>query len=149
MKSLWIASILLLSCITASHAQSDKELEPGYYVVVAAYSANRENVAQNYTEVLNLQGLKARYGFNSSKKFYFVYLDYATQLKPAIREMYKRRKAEQFSDAWVRVISGPVAATSNDVKAVEPVSTAPAVETVTIEEQDPPVVVTEQKTEIK
>ncbi len=121
MKSLWIASCLLLSCSVATLAQTEKELPPGYYVVVGAYAANRENIAQNFQEVLRLKGLDAHYGFNSSKRLYFVYLDVKNELKPALGAMYRHRKSAEFSGAWVRVVSGQVAA--------EPVvlpSTAPA-----------------------
>jgi outer membrane protein OmpA-like peptidoglycan-associated protein len=124
MKSLWIASAFLLSYTVQSYAQSEKELQPGYYVVVGAYSANRENVAQNYTEVLNLKGVKARYGFNTSKNFYFVYLDYLAELKPALKEMYKRRQSVEFPDAWVRVVRVPVGTAANEVL-ISPAETPP------------------------
>jgi outer membrane protein OmpA-like peptidoglycan-associated protein len=153
MKSLLIASLLLLSCITATYAQSNKELQPGYYVVVAAYSANRENVAQNYTEVLSLKGLDAHYGFNTIKNLYFVYLDYAPQLKPALIEMYKRRKSDQFSDAWVRVVSGPVTTNTNtaeETTATTKVTSTPIVEQpVKAEPADTPVVEVEPKQDEK
>jgi outer membrane protein OmpA-like peptidoglycan-associated protein len=110
MKSLWIASCLLVSCSITTLAQTKKELPPGYYVVVGAYAANRENIAQNFQEVLRLKGLDARYGFNSTKNLYFVYIDVENDLKSALGAMYKHRRSAGFSDAWVRVVSGQVAA---------------------------------------
>lgn len=106
MKSLWIASFLLLFWIPSVVAQSDKELSPGYYVVVGAYSQNREDAAQKFTDDLRQKGVQAKYGFNSSKNLYFVYLEFTTERKPAINEMYATRKSAEFPDAWVRVVKG-------------------------------------------
>jgi len=90
-------------------AQHVHELAPGYYVVVGAYAPGRKNVAQNYADVLTLRGLKANYGFNSSRKLYFVYLSYADNLRTALRNMTETRKQPEFADAWVRVVPGVIA----------------------------------------
>lgn len=105
----FLASILAICSTFHAHAQQPKELVPGYYVVVGAYSPNRENVAKNYTEVLIRRGLEASYGFNSTRNYWFVYLTYHQQLKPSIADMMKTRKVEEFSDAWVRVVAGDIA----------------------------------------
>ncbi|HYG18302.1 MAG TPA: OmpA family protein [Ohtaekwangia sp.] len=89
-------------------SQATRELRPGYYVVVGAYAKSRENVAQNYVEVLRLKGLSPDYGFNSSKNLYFVYLKYFTDLKTSLREMSQTRKTTDFKDAWVRVVPGDI-----------------------------------------
>jgi outer membrane protein OmpA-like peptidoglycan-associated protein len=90
-------------------AQHTHELAPGYYVVVGAYAQTRENIAQNYVETLTRRGLKAEYGFNSSRNLYFVYIHYFDNLKEALKEMTAARKQPDFSDAWVRVVPGIVA----------------------------------------
>jgi outer membrane protein OmpA-like peptidoglycan-associated protein len=116
----YFAPILLLISITfQASGQHRTELRPGYYVVVGAYAPTRENVAQNYTEVLNRRGFNAAYGFNTSRNYFFVYLKYFTELKPSLQDMYLMRKQSEFADAWVRVIPGDVTATSNNATATE------------------------------
>ena len=97
-------------------SQDTKELSPGYYVVVGAYAKTRENIAQNYVEVLRLKGHSAKYGFNSSRNLYFVYLTYFDNLKESLQEMKRTRSEGEFTDAWVRVVTGdisPKVATAN------------------------------------
>ncbi len=100
---------LFLICLgTSSFSQTNqKELPPGYYVVVGAYAASRENIAQNYVEVLNREGHKASYGFNAIRRMYFVYLEEHGDLKSALRAMQRIRKGK-FPDAWVRVVPGVI-----------------------------------------
>jgi outer membrane protein OmpA-like peptidoglycan-associated protein len=112
MKNLYPLSSLMLclALINPLMAQISTELEPGYYVVVGAYAPSRENVAQNYADVLNRKGFTAKYGFNSSRNYYFVYVKYDKALKASLQEMYQTRKrGGEFADAWVRVVSGDIA----------------------------------------
>lgn len=104
-----IAFLFGLLCISGfMFSQNPKELAPGYYVVVGAYAKSRENIAQNYVETLRLKGRKAMYGFNSSRNLYFVYLKYFDTLKEALHDMKDTRKEGEFTDAWVRVVSGDI-----------------------------------------
>src|SRR6187551_3576137 len=108
----YVYLLLLALCISVPiqlKAQKKNELEPGYYVVVGAYAQNRENIAQNYVEALTRRGLQAYYGFNSSRKLYFVYLKYHDGLEESLKDMYNTRKRQEFSDSWVRVVPGVVA----------------------------------------
>lgn len=105
-KSVMLCGLLCIS--VQSFSQNSKELAPGYYVVVGAYARTRENVAQNYVEVLRLKGRQAMYGFNSKRNLYFVYLKYFDNLKDALHEMKEARKQSEFPDAWVRVVSGDI-----------------------------------------
>ena len=106
---LLIASgVLYLSA--PAFSQASKELSPGYYVVVGAYARSRENVAQNYAEILRLKGFTSGYGFNKSRNLYFVYLKYFTDLKTSLRDMSTTRKRTEFKDAWVRVVPGDIIA---------------------------------------
>lgn len=110
-------AILIALCSTFhANAQQPKELVPGYYVVVGAYAPTRENVAKNYTEVLMRRGLEASYGFNSTRNHYYVYLHYYDNLKASLTDMVKTRKeAEEFAQAWVRVIHGDIVASAAPV----------------------------------
>jgi outer membrane protein OmpA-like peptidoglycan-associated protein len=104
------SAALFLSLISFYHSfsQSDKELIPGYYVVVGAYAPSRENVAQNYVDVLTRQGYEAKYGFNESRKLFFVYIKYFNTLKASLQSMQTVRSHSKFADAWVRVVPGDV-----------------------------------------
>jgi outer membrane protein OmpA-like peptidoglycan-associated protein len=106
--------IVVLSPITA-FTQHQSELNPGYYIVVGAYAPTRENVAQNYTEVLTRRGYNAGYGFNTAKNVFFVYLKYFTDLKQSVQDMQATRKLPEFSQAWVRVIPGEIHPVSNNL----------------------------------
>jgi outer membrane protein OmpA-like peptidoglycan-associated protein len=113
-------AMLFAFCLTFhANAQQPKELVPGYYVVVGAYAPTRENVAKNYTEVLIRRGLEASYGFNSTRNHYYVYLHYYDNLKSSLTDMVKTRKeAEEFAQAWVRVIPGDIVASLSPKPAV-------------------------------
>ena len=111
MKNSTYILLPLLFCLACpAIAQHPTELVPGYYIVVGAYKPSRENVAQNYTEVLNRRGFKAGYGFNSSRNYFFVYLKYFNELKESLVDMQRTRKQGEFTDAWVRVVAGDLAA---------------------------------------
>lgn len=102
---------LVMACLVSkTFGQHRTELEPGYYIVVSAYSPSRENVAQNYTDVLNRRGFTAGYGFNSTRNYFYVYLKYFTVLKEALQDMQHTRKQSEFAQAWVRVIPGDLTA---------------------------------------
>ena len=147
MKRLWIASCWLLACLTPTFAQSAGELQPGYYVVVAAYSQNKETAAARYAETLKQKGLNAQYGFNSSRKLFYVYVDYKTEFKPALTAMTAQRQNEDFSDAWVRIInpseitstiSSPVVSSGEEKEIAKPVEPeAPKQESVSVEKPQP------------
>jgi len=100
------AFLLIFLGYQPGYSQNVRELEPGYYVVVAAYGPGKENFAQHLTNNLNRKGIKAEYGFNSRRNFYFVFTHYFNDLKTSLRQLYKTRKSAGFSDAWVRVVSG-------------------------------------------
>lgn len=116
---------------TFSFSQSPKkELAPGYYVVVGSYAASRENIAQNYVEVLNRQGYHASYGYNAIRKMYFVYLEVHNDLKSGLRGMQKARRGK-FPDAWVRVVPGVVNDTPADAADAPQVTPAESVKPTT------------------
>jgi outer membrane protein OmpA-like peptidoglycan-associated protein len=132
-----IASLLLLLCTAfPGLSQDSKELEPGYYIVVGAYAPSRENVAQNYTEVLTRRGIKAGYGFNSIRNYYFVYLRYFPTLQESLKDMQKTRKESEFADAWVRVVTGDIASSRLKHESEQPVVTEKQTEQVNAQKTD-------------
>ncbi len=107
----WALLVLVALCMHYKiAAQQFTELEPGYYVVVAAYAQSRANYAEKFVQQLQAEGLPAGYGFNSQKNLHFVYLGYHTELKSALVEMKKVRGQGRFTDAWVRVVAGVISA---------------------------------------
>jgi outer membrane protein OmpA-like peptidoglycan-associated protein len=125
---LFVLTCAALLSIPAS-AQDSKELSPGYYVVVSAYAKSRENVAQNYVEVLRVKGLKAAYGFNSARNLYFVYLRYFGDLRASLQEMSRLRRNGEFKDAWVRVVPGEVVAAAENKEQEAPKNNNPELAT--------------------
>jgi len=103
-----LVGLVILHCYSIAFAQNSKELSPGYYIVVSAYAKSQEKKAQQYVEVLRGKGHDAAYGYNSSRKFYFVYLKYFATLRESLRDMKKTREQGRFTDAWVRVVSGDI-----------------------------------------
>ena len=78
-------------------------LTTGYFVVIGAYSANKENYAEKYVSVVKGMGYKANYGFSRKKNLYFVYLNATGNYRESLAEMREIRKITDFADAWVFV----------------------------------------------
>jgi outer membrane protein OmpA-like peptidoglycan-associated protein len=102
-----LAIVLAVLSVNAN-GQTRKNLEPGYYLVVGAYAASRENIAQNYVDVLSRQGFTSGYGFNPSTRLYLVYVRFHDNLKASLQDMHATRRNEKFRDAWVRVVPGVI-----------------------------------------
>jgi outer membrane protein OmpA-like peptidoglycan-associated protein len=116
--SLWSRILVgfgILLCSASAFSQNAKELAPGYYIVVGAYSKSQEKKAYQYVEALRDKGHTADYGYNSSRNFYFVYLKYFSNLRESLRDMKNTREAGTFTEAWVRVVSGDLPAPSDAV----------------------------------
>jgi outer membrane protein OmpA-like peptidoglycan-associated protein len=103
-------------------------LEKGYYIVVAAYFSSQENLAKHYSAQLNEAGKHSKYGFDTARNLYYVYLDYYTDFSESINQMLSTRKESGFSEAWVRIIKDGTIATQEVAeeksKIVEPAKTA-------------------------
>lgn len=106
-----VLTIFLCGLVTLGFAQNAKELVPGYYTILGVYSGAREAYAQKYVETLKSKGLKADYGFNTSRDQYLIYVGYFSDLKDCLNDMREKRKAG-FPDAWVRVVPGIIGSTS-------------------------------------
>lgn len=127
MKTIFPTALaVLLICLTLSStfAQQRADLEPGYYLVVGAYASNRENIAQNFVDILSRDGYNARYGFNAEKEMYFVYLSYHDNLKASLQKMNELRRGGRFSGAWVRVVPGDIKARAAEVSSTPRVAEA-------------------------
>lgn len=99
-KPFVISSLFFLSIFYFQITNNQRE---GHFVVVGAYSVNKEFYAKRYQQILLDKNKKAHYGYSASKNLYFVYLDYSKNFDEAIMSMRSLRKEDGFSDAWVYV----------------------------------------------
>jgi outer membrane protein OmpA-like peptidoglycan-associated protein len=105
MKTYLLGTILLiLSTSSISHAQHAKELPPGYYVVVAVFSSDHEDYATKFVNTLAGKNIKGSYGFNSERKFFYVFVKSSPDRNACVEEMYNMRKLEGFEKTWLRKI---------------------------------------------
>ncbi len=142
-----IAVFLVLFVNSELHAQSksEGELIPGYYVTVAAYARSQEFYATRFTNHLIKKGHDAKYGFNRSKNLYFVYLNYFTTLREGVNDMLAVRQEGEFIDAWVRVVSGDIVASTPPPSANENLKSEVKSNTVTGVDSSSPVSSVESK----
>lgn len=118
--------VILLFALTLFHINSisapanDPALQKGYYIVVAAYLSGQENFAQLYSSKLNSEGKHSKYGFDTARGFYYVYLDYYTDFSESINQMLAVRKESGFDEAWVRIIKDGTEAQVDIVAKEEP-----------------------------
>jgi outer membrane protein OmpA-like peptidoglycan-associated protein len=140
MRKVYLLSfwVLMLCAHHAAFSQHAKELSPGYYVVVAAFSPDREDLAVNYTKGLTDRGMGAKFGFNSERNYYYVFVKFFPDREPSLQEMRETRKQEEFSKAWVRKVSPyrgtPATATA---KVVEPEVTKEEIVAAPVKEEPP------------
>jgi outer membrane protein OmpA-like peptidoglycan-associated protein len=105
-------------------AQHSKELDPGFYVVVASFSPGREDLAIKYSSFLNKRSISADYGFNSTRKYFYVYISKFSERAPSLALMRETRKQEEFAKTWVRVVATDVS-TEKDIVQLEPETQRP------------------------
>jgi outer membrane protein OmpA-like peptidoglycan-associated protein len=105
MIKIYIYLLILISYSTfAQSSQVAKKLPEGNYLVVAAFSPEHEDYALRKTELLNKNGLHAAYGFEATRKYWYVYFNQITTLDECVSEYEKIRKDSAFADAWVHTI---------------------------------------------
>ncbi|HLT75616.1 MAG TPA: OmpA family protein [Ohtaekwangia sp.] len=120
-----IVAFAMLACLSSGYAQNSQPLEPGYYIVVAAYAPNHENLANRFVQTLHSEGFEATFGLHERTNLLLVYLKYFDNLKGSILEMQQIRRTTRFNDAWVRVVPGDIVAKQNQT-AQEPPAAEPA-----------------------
>lgn len=92
--------------VSTSNAQRNT-LPSGSYVVVAAFSPHHEDYAIRLTRGLNKDGLHTAYGFETTRKYWYVYLTHSADRDECINEVKKARGESRFADAWVHTIKDP------------------------------------------
>jgi outer membrane protein OmpA-like peptidoglycan-associated protein len=127
MKS-YLSGFLCLLCLSSlAQTTSTGQLNPGYYVVVAAYSEAQVEYAQAFSTKVNEQGRHSNFGLDPTRKLQYVYLDYYTDFNESVRQMLKAR-TEGFDRAWVRVMKGTITGEKPNLqvsKKVTPAETKP------------------------
>lgn len=139
--------LLVISLSSAAQSsQVTKKLPLGSYLVVAAFSPEHEDYAMRLCSVLKKDGRHTAYGFEATRRYWYVYLDQLTSRDDCVREWKKVRSDGTFADAWVYtikeagVVKEPLAAiTDGEQKAVITKAEEPS----KIEEKKPESVVTE------
>ena len=165
------ALLTLILLWGVSSRTSAQNLSPGYYVVVAAYGQDQESFAKTYAGKINTGGREAKYGFDATRNFYYVYLNYTTEFNQALTWMEQARK-DGFENSWVRIMKGlpngpavdaPVSKNSIQTPDTKPTTPVPTVapppapvarqDVTTVKESQVPApelpVVREEKTETK
>ena len=105
-----IVIYVLLLVIFPSSAQENHDhaaigLDPGYYLIVGAYSINKEEIAEQYAAEMISKGYKAKVDYFPRKNFYFVYIDYYTDFNESIKGLFSYRRNKELKDCWVYVMS--------------------------------------------
>jgi outer membrane protein OmpA-like peptidoglycan-associated protein len=97
----------LLISFLSSPAQSSritKKLPLGSYLVVAAFSPEHEDYAIRLSTSLKKDGRHTAYGFDATRRYWYVYLDQLTTRDACVDEWKKVRSDGTFADAWVYTI---------------------------------------------
>ncbi len=112
-------SVISFSTLAQS-SQVAKKLPQGYYLVVAAFSPEHEDYAVRLSTSLNKVGRHTAYGFEATRKYWYVYLDQITTRDECVSECEKIRKDSAFFDAWVHNLKDQVEPTEPPVAKTEP-----------------------------
>jgi outer membrane protein OmpA-like peptidoglycan-associated protein len=102
---LMFVGVLLSTTVVAQ--QTTNNLSKGYYLVVAAFSPHHEDYAIRLSNGLNKDGLHTKYGFEATRKYWYVYLDQYSDKEKCKAEVLKARESGKFAEAWVHSIQDP------------------------------------------
>jgi len=97
------ACVLLITSSFLSVAQNTQPtnvLPKGHYVVIAAFSPNHEDYATKLIAKLNKDGLQAKYAFNPTRKYWYVYLNQCSNIAECVSQATKIRSEGVFPEAW-------------------------------------------------
>jgi outer membrane protein OmpA-like peptidoglycan-associated protein len=98
---------LLLAFLFVSHLHGQDtqgELAPGNYVVVATFVKTDIAFLENFVKSKQRKDIQFKTGFESSRNNYYVYVYYSANIKEAIQAMEKTRETPGLETAWVHVI---------------------------------------------
>jgi type IX secretion system PorP/SprF family membrane protein len=84
---------------TAKSGSHPQELPVGYFVINGVFSTP-EN-ANRFTSRLNNMGFVAKYGYQSTKRLWYVYVSLSEDINTIKLEVEKYRNYQMFKDAWI------------------------------------------------
>src|SRR5258708_14467592 len=136
-------SLIFISSLSVlAQSPTTKKLSQGYYLVVASFSPEHEDYATRLSASLNKAGRHTAYGFETARKYWYVYFDQLTTRDECVNEWNKIRSESGFADAWVHTIKEAteskeevVSKTELQEQKIEPVTK--------VEEKKPEPVITE------
>src|SRR5260221_13834980 len=99
--------LLMVVGLVSTTAVAQSNLPKGSYVVVAAFSPHHEDYAIRLSKGLSKEGLHTSYGFESARKYWYVYINHSADRDECINEVKKTRSESRFGDAWVHTIKDP------------------------------------------
>jgi len=134
MVKIYIGFLVFLASLQTL-AQSSKNLPKGTYLVVAAFSPSHEDYAIRLSSSLNKEGRQTSYGFEASRKYWYVYFNQFTTLDRCINECEKIKNEKAFADAWVHTVKESSESTGPAVSAKE---TEQKTEVVVLKTEAPP-----------
>lgn len=83
---------------------------------MAAFSVTHEDYAIRLSASLNKSGPHTAYGFEATRKYWYVYLDQITSPEKCISECEKIKKEKAFADAWVHTVKETIDANKSTVE---------------------------------
>lgn len=83
----------------------EETIPNGNYIIV--YSFRELERAKIGVKMADNKGYKSHILFNKTRGWYYIYVDYNVNLKPALARMEEVRK-EHYNDAWVHIYKAPV-----------------------------------------
>ncbi len=105
-RTIFIFLILVTSLqLLAQSSTETKNLPQGNYLVVAAFSPSHEDYAIRLAARLNKEGHRTAYGFEATRKYWYVYFDQFVTLEECVSACSKIRNEEDFADAWVHTVT--------------------------------------------
>ncbi len=139
--SVYFCVLAVTFSAAAQPSPATKNLPLGHYLVVAAFSPDHEDYAKRLSVSLNKGGHKATYGFEESRRYWYVYLNRYTTHEECVTERSKVRNDGTFPEAWIHTIGDP--AVVNPEPPVQKIEIVVKAEEPVVEEKKPDPVVTE------
>lgn len=85
--------------LTVQKGNEAGEMERGYYIIKAVFK--EKDKAQNYSDRLFKEGINSKLGYNSDKKYYYIYLKQTDSEENARKDKNKITQEEGLKEVWI------------------------------------------------
>ncbi|MDQ3394035.1 MAG: PorP/SprF family type IX secretion system membrane protein [Bacteroidota bacterium] len=85
--------------LTVQKGNMQDEMDRGYYIIAAVYK--EKDKAQTYSDKLFKAGTNSKVGYNSVKKYYYIYLVQSKSEETAQNERLKYSQNSRLKEAWI------------------------------------------------